>query len=359
METREEKLARWADPSTDRLGCLRVLKGSIPLNPSEIDQMRITDEEIKLEHIEDYILSPNENVNPDLWHVKAISLPRLRPGRLVLSIPKSVFQRIQDSWSLHPRTVEVFLSNNGVFTTFYCPTTKRTSLLLKVANSRSTGFDCASVTFDPCLRTTFVLYHHLQDEAAVFATLLTTPELLIEPCFFVAAVYRAHCQHLETHRNTIDDAIQGIERQTGFGNPGRLLRRRNSLDEYPLTTDPKSIIQQLSYCQTDLAIIGHVARCCLDSGAWLVQVLDEALSSEQPLSYEQDKHDGSELHHLAQKHLESLKATRLKVRQGVEYMRRRTAMLLSQVQQMKDRAQSQTNFVSDTGSGYTNTDDST
>jgi hypothetical protein len=41
-----------------------------------------------------------------------------------------------------------------------------------------------------------------------------------------------------------------------------------------------------------------------------------------------------------------LRAVRLMVRQDVEYIRRRTVMLLSQVQGMKDRAQSQTTFVS-------------
>lgn len=355
METREEKLATWADPSIDRLQSLRVLKGSLPLSPNDLDKrVRISDEKIQFDQIEDHLLNTNtDNIsdddnNPNLWHFKAISVPRLRPGRLVLSIPKQVFQQIQDSWNLHPRTVEVFLSNNGVFTTFHSSSSERTSLLLKVANSRSTGFDCVSVTCDPSRRTTYVLYHHLKDEASIFATLLSTPERCIDLHFFVAALYRSHHQHIEAHRNIIDDAIQGIERQTGFGNPGRLMgfERRASQDEYPVLADPKSPIQRLSYCQTDLAIIGHVARCCLDCGEWLVQVIDERLLSDQIPHYGKERRNGSELHQRDQQCSENLRAVRLMIRQDVEYMRRRTVMLLSQVQQMSDRAQSQTNFVS-------------
>lgn len=354
METREEKLATWADPLIDRLQSVRVLKGSLPLNLNDLDKhVRISEDRILFDQIEDYLLNTNgDNISndddtPDLWHFKAISFPRLRPGRLALSIPKQVFQQIQDSWNLHPRTIEIFLSNNGVFTTFHSSSSERTALLLKVANSRSTGFDCVSVTCDPSRRTTYVLYHHLEDEAFVFATLLSTPERCIDLHFFVAALYRSHHQHIETHRNTIDDAIQGIERQTGFGNPGRLIssKRRASLDKYPIFTDPKSTMKQLSYCQTDLAIVGHVARCCLDCGEWLVRVIDERLLSEQPPQYGRERRNGSELHQLDQQSSESLAAVRLMIRQDVEYVRKRTVMLLSQVQQMRERAQSQTTFI--------------
>lgn len=349
METREEKLATWADPSVHRLQSLRVLKGSLPLNPNDLDQhVRISEDQIQFDQIEDRLLNTNvDNISTDedLWHFKAISFPRLRPGRLALSMPKQVFQKIQDSWNLHPRTIEVFLSNNGVFTTFQSSSGERTTLLLKVANSRSTGFDCVSVTCNPSRRTTYVLYHHLEDEASVFATLLSMPEQCIDHHFFIAALYRSHHQHIEAHRNTIDDTIQGIERQSGFGNPGMLMRR-GSLDKYPSLTDPKSTIQQLSYLQTDLAIIGHVARCCLDCGEWLVRVIDERLLSDQPPHYGRERRKGSELHQWDQQSSESLRAVRLMIRQDVEYMRKRTVTLLSQVQQIRDRAESQTTFVS-------------
>lgn len=359
METREEKLATWADPSIYRHQSLRVLKGSVPLHPNDSEnRMRISEDKIQFDQIEDRLLKAHgdnlsdDDETPSLWHFKVISLPRLRPGRLVLSIPKQAFQKIQDSWNLHPRTIEAFLSNNGIFTTFHSSSSGRSSLLLKVANSRTTGFDCVSVTCDPSRRTTYVLYHHLRDEDSVFATLLSTPERCIDLHFFVAVVYRSHHQHIETHRNTIDDTIQGIERQTNFGNPGRLgPERRPSLDEYPALEDPKKTIRQLSYCQTDLAIIGHVARCCLDCGQWLVQIIDERLLNEQAPQHGGEWSNGSDLHQRDQQFLGNLRAVRLMIREDVEYIRRRTEMLLSQVQQMRDRTQSQASFVSNSLSG--------
>jgi hypothetical protein len=117
------------------------------------------------------------------------------------------------------------------------------------------------------------------------------------------------------------------------------------MDEYPALDDPKRTIQQLGYCQTDLAIIGHVGRCCLDCGEWLVQAIDGRLLDEQP-SHDKGKQSGSSSPQNQDKQFsERLEAIRLTVRQDVEYMRRRTVMLLSQVQQMSDRTQSQTSYV--------------
>jgi hypothetical protein len=353
METREEKLATWAETSVTPHQGLRVLKGSLSLDPSSSKKRtRIQEDRIQFNQIEDCLLDPqdddtvSDNVgNPSLWHFKAISLPRIRPGRLVLSIPKETFQKIQDSWNLHPRTVEIWLSNNGVLTTLHC--SGRSSLVMKVANSRTTGFDCVSVTCDPSRRTTYVLYHHLSDEDAVFNTLLSTPGRCIDPHFYVAALYRSHHQHIEVFRNTIDCTILGIESQTGFGNPGRLDRgRRPSMDEYPALDDPKRTIQELGYCQTDIAIIGHVGRCCLDCGEWLVQAIDASLLDEQPSHEGGKQSSSSSSQHRDQQFSDYSKAIQRMVRQDVEYVRRQTLMLLSQVQQMSDRTQSQTSYVS-------------
>lgn len=353
MDTREEKLASWAEPSNTPPQGIRVLKGSLSLNPNDSGKRtRVLEDRIQFNQIDgclqncrdDAIVSDNAD-NPSLWHFKAISLPRIRPGRLVLSISKETFQKIQDCWDLHPRTIEIWLSNNGVLTTLNH--SGRSSLVMKVANSRTTGFDCVSVTCDPSRRTTFVLYHHLFDEDAVFNTLLSTPGRCIDPYFYMSALYRSHHQHIEVYRNTIDCTIQGIERQTGFGNPGRLDRgRRPSMDEYPALDDPKRTIQELGYCQTDIAIIGHVGRCCLDCGEWLVQAIDASLLDGQT-SHEGGKQNSSSSSQNQDQQLsEYLKAIQRMVRQDVEYVRRRTAMLLSQVQQMSDRTQSQTSYVS-------------
>ncbi|KAL4911171.1 hypothetical protein BDW74DRAFT_172635 [Aspergillus multicolor] len=277
-----------------------------------------------------------------MWYFKVLSLPRIQAGRLVLSIPKDVFAKLQEAWQLHPRTTEVFLANTGVLSTFRSFTGGRTCLLMKVANSRTTGFDCVSLTVDPTRRTIYVVYHHLQDEDSVFATLLADLDKCLDPFFFVATLYRSHHFAIESYRNRIDDTIQGIERQTGFGNPGRLLRGRRpsmDMDSYSVLHNPRSIIQQLGYCQTDLAIIGHVARCCLECREWLLQAIDE-----HKLVGNEDRMENSNVN--AKDGLaEVLKSVRMAIREDVEYTRRRTAMLLSQVQQISDRAQNQTSFM--------------
>lgn len=325
---------------------LRILEGSLSLNPNDLDKrVHISEDKIRFDQIEEYLLNSHGDT-PNLWHIKAISFPRVQPGRLALSMSKQVFHKIQDPWNLHPRTIEVFLSNNGVFTTFHSPSSERTSLLFKVANSRSIGFDCVSVTCDYSRRHIYALYHHLPDEALLFATLLSTPERCIDPHFFIAALHRSHHQMIETYRNAIDDAIKDIERQTGFGSPGRGFDRQANVDKYPVLADPQDTIQRLSYCQTELAIIGHTARCCSDCGEWLVRAIDERLLDEQAPQYGRQRRNGYELHQLDQQSLESLRAVQLLVRQDVEYMRRRTVTLLSQVQQLRDRVQSQVGFVS-------------
>lgn len=289
MENREEKLAQWVDPSITPLQSLRILKGSLSPNPNGLNKrVRISEDIIQFDQIEEHLLNTDgDNINDEdalnLWHIKAISFPRLQPGRLALSIPKQVFHQIQDSWNLHPRTIEVFLSNNGVLTTFQSASGEQTFILFKVAYSRSTGFDCVSVTCDYSRRTTYALYHHLQDEAPFFTTLLSMAERCIDPHFFVATLYCSHHQLIETHRNTVAVAIKDIERQTGFGYPGKLMgsERQAGVDEYPFVRDPESVIQRLSYCQTELAVIGHVARCCSDCGGWLIRTIDERLLREQ------------------------------------------------------------------------------
>lgn len=345
METREEKLAKWADPSMERQQSFRFLEGSLPLNSNGMNNnIRISDDRIKFDQMESRLTNAFDNNDSGLWHLKVVSFPRLRPGRLAISISKPVFQKIQDEWGLHPRTIEVFLSNNGVSAAFHCPISGRMSLLLKVANSRSTGFDCVSVAWNPSHRTTYVLYHHLTDEDSIFATLLSASERCLDPHFFILALYRSHHQHIETHRNTIDDTIQAIERTTGFGNPGRLMGRRASQDGYPDRFDPRKTIKRLSYCQTDIAIIEHVARCCSESGGWLVRVIDEWLQGEP--CWQNGENTRANHHQWHQQLSENLKAIRLMSRQDADYIWRRSEMLLSQVQQMKDRIQSQTTFVS-------------
>ena len=357
MKTPEEKLATWTDPTSDQPQILKALKGSLSLGLIDAEGcVRISENNVELSNIDDFLQnSDGDHISDDaidehLWHFKVVSFPRLRLGRFTLSMSEQVLQKIQDSWNLHPKTIEIFLANNGVFTTFDCCNSGRTHFLMKVANSISTGYDCVSVTSDPARRTTYVLYHHLEDENLVFNTLLTTPERCIDPLFFVVALYQSHHQHIETHRNAIDESILRIERQTGFGYPGRVIdpNRRKSTAENTGHLDSKSTIQQLSYCQTDLAVIGHVARCCLDCGEWLIKAIDEKFLGAQSPSHQNEGRAGSETDPWEQPYLSRLRVVRSTIRQDVEHMRRRSVTASSQIQQMRERAQSQTNFVSET-----------
>lgn len=324
-------MASWARSSNERLKTVRILEGWLDTNGNDVDKrLRTSSYRLEPEQLNESLLdisveNRSDVAPPGSWHSKVASFPRLRDGRLTLSFSKEIFKKIQNAWHLHPRTIEVFLSNNGILSSFASFDRKQISRILKVSNSRSTGFDCVSVTCDASRSTTYVLYHHLQDEDSVFETLLATPEHCYDPHFFLAAVYRSHHQNIEAHRNTIDDAVRNIERQTGFGTPGRLTWcRGSSVDAF---INPRSVIRQLGYCQTDLAIIANVARCCFTCGGWLMQAIDEVDRSETTISPE-------------------LKPVLMLVRQEVEYSRRRTEMLLSQIQSVRDRAQSQTDFVS-------------
>lgn len=343
METRDERLATWLDDSIiTKAATCRLLRGSIsPDSTNNQDEaINLSETIIPLSGLEDALLKHkgksgaiDEDASSKPWTFIALSVPRLQPGRLALSIPRKIFNNIQSTWHLHPRTVEVFLTNNGVFTTFRCPNTGRLSFLLKVANSRSTGSDCLSMTYDQSERAIYVLYHHLYNEQAIFATLHATPQQCLDPQFFITALYRSHQQQIEAHRNSIDMAILSIERQTGYGKPNRIMDpgRRPNIDTELVLENPQSIIQQLSFCQTDLAIIRHVTKCCLDCGEWLIQNIDRG-------GYQAD--DDAREGPMSQKTARSL------VRDEVEYTRRLSAMILSQVQQMSERAQSQTTFVS-------------
>ncbi|KAK7946275.1 uncharacterized protein PG986_010596 [Apiospora aurea] len=351
METREERLVTWAVPLVGHHYYLRFLEGSINLDPNNTNAVsKISEAKLQFDEVGDHLLQKTAAVEdaetPKQWHFKVLSLPRIRPSALDLSVPRAIFQQIQGCWHLHPRTVDVFLSNNGILTSADCPASGRKSAVWRVASSRSTGFDCVSVSSNPATRTTYVLYHHLADEDAVFGALLAMPERCVDHYFFVSVLYWSHHQQIEAHRNVIDDAVLGIERRTRFGHPGRLmddLGGRPDFDDHCSATmeDPKTTIRQLSYCQTDLAVIGHVARACLDAGEQLVRAIEE---DQRKLSLLMDD-DDDPLERNARPGYDRLAEALTITRGDVEYTRRRTAMLLSQVQQMKDRSQSQTSFM--------------
>lgn len=107
------------------------MKGSLALNADVADKrVCILDDIVLLDRLKDYLEdAPSDNRSTeagdddahDIWRFKAISFPRLKPGKLVISMPKQILHQIQTPWNLHPRTVEVFLTNNGVFTKYNSP----------------------------------------------------------------------------------------------------------------------------------------------------------------------------------------------------------------------------------------------
>ncbi|KAK7917486.1 hypothetical protein PG985_011094 [Apiospora marii] len=355
METRDEKLATWAIPPVGRQHDLRFLECSIRLEPDSPNTCpKLHESKLQFHEVGDHLLQEagitEDDDQSSRWHFKVLSLPRIFPGNLVLSVPRTLFRQIQDAWHLHPRTIEAFLSNNGIFATAHCRASGRSSAVWKAANSPS-GFDCVSVTRNPASRTTYVLYHHLADEAGVFRALLGAPPWhsgcrLLDHYFFVAALYHVHHQQVEAHRGAIDHAILATEQQTHFGTPGILMDSLRGLprldDQLPAAPeDTKETIQRLSYCQTDLAVIGHVARADLDCGEQLIRAIDEDM---RELSLPRSKDDGPS-DHGSRLLVDKLGAAMAMTRDDVEFTRRRTATLLSQVQQMKDRSQSQTSFM--------------
>lgn len=60
------KVATWADPSIDRLQSLRILKGSLPLDPDDLDKhARISeDKKIQFNQIEGHPLNTNDDNIP-------------------------------------------------------------------------------------------------------------------------------------------------------------------------------------------------------------------------------------------------------------------------------------------------------
>lgn len=274
-------------------------------------------------------------------------LPKLPGGNyrpFLVGLPKDTFQLITKCWGLHDCTLEAILNNNGVFADFSTP--DRLSMVIKVANSASIGYDCVSITHDPIHRITYVLYHGLEDEAGVFSTLQTSPQRCMHPVFFAAVLYRSHQQHVERHRYTIDIAVLETERATGFGRPGRLGSGHIPHHEFK-EVDYKSTVKMLSYCQTDIAIIGHVARFSVDCGNWLVGRLTErrdrwntavgGLAGEN-CTTEKGK-SGSSLR-------EANTGNPAEILEEIEYSRCRAMTALSQIQQMSGRVQSQTTVVS-------------
>lgn len=308
---------RFLDGWADQSGRIKIRTGKVPFT-------RLAN---FVDATEDYVSSAGIVPSKSF---RVLSIPRVNRSHFKIWLPQSSFEHIRGSWQLHNLTLESMIYNNGIFVNFCGPTSA--TILVKVANSKMTGLDAASISYDNQRRITHILYYGLTDEDSIFKMLENSPEHCQLPAFFVAVLFRSHQHQIERQRRSIDLAILETERKTGFGIAGMLENDRHSKDEQH-SVNYKQIIQRLSNCQTDLVILGHGARNCLQCGDWLIDMLEKNLK----LSPDWQSATTS----CTKEELQLLQT----VLQDVEYVRRRATAVISQMQMLKGRADSQTTLV--------------
>jgi hypothetical protein len=213
-----------------------------------------------------------------------------------------------------------------------------------VPSSKSTGLDSVSITKNSANGCIYVLYYALKDGDGLFSALQVRLERCLHPLFFVVALYCSHQRHVERYRKAVDDALLIIERGTRIGCPGMLMGHHVPLGQHYLDEkldkelDYKQIVERLSYCQTEIAVVGHVARFSETAGNWLVKILEEIKDEERKMAENGDTERDSD-----QPSWEMTK----KILYEVEFSKCRAMTLLSQLQHLKDRVQSQTTLVRD------------
>jgi hypothetical protein len=271
------------------------------------------------------------------YRFRVLAFPRREYHRLKIGIDRATYQLIAKSWNLHNFTLDAFVNNNGTLSTF--DTQKKKCILVKVAAGRTVGFDTLSLTHCSDTRVTNVLYLSLAYEDSVFDVLLTKPERCLQPTFFAAALYRCHQRRVEIFRRTVDRAILTIEESGRFGGPGRLFGSQFKSDE-PRTEFPSdSKTANLSYVQTELAIAGHMARTSVKNGEWLVELA------------ERDKSEWKAREKTQSSAAEANADVRLMLDNATEtfdemvYVKRWAETVVSQLQSLQDRLQSQVTFV--------------
>jgi hypothetical protein len=228
------------------------------------------------------------------------------------------------------------LNNSGVVASF--DTKEKECILMKVAASRSVGFDTLSLSHMRRENVTNVVYYSLGDENNIFNSLLAEPERCFQPAFFAAVLYRCHQQRVERFRKKVDRAFYQIEESSKFGGPGRLFGRQYDPDtrsEVP----GRSLTMKLSYVQTELAIAGHLARASVKCGEWIVKLAKKDTKSWSGDVERDNWHDGA-----SDSEGMAMDVTS-KTLDEMEYVRRRAETVVSQLQGIQDRVQSQTTFV--------------
>ncbi|KAF2685942.1 hypothetical protein K458DRAFT_365146 [Lentithecium fluviatile CBS 122367] len=205
---------------------------------------------------------------------------------------------------------------------------------MRVPASRSVGFDTLSLAHSHSQNVTNVVYYSLENENNIFNALLEQPGRCLQPTFFAAVLYRCHQQRVEIFRRVVDSAVITIEERSRFGGPGRLFGRQFGIDEPETESNSESMTKRLSYVQTELAIAGHLARTSVKCGEWLVKVAENDTREWEMDNVTQTLDE-------------------------MEYVKRRAETVVSQLQSIQDRVQSQITFLLNTAaqnqSNYTAT----
>jgi hypothetical protein len=295
--------------------------------------------------------SKGQNVEGGL---RVLSIPRpklsdkIRGRGYYLGISKVAVDFIVDLWQLHPFTLEALLYNNGIFVEFYEAT--KHYLVIKVPHLSTVGYDFVSISHDCVTGTTNVLYHGLSDEAGLFDHIEDSRRECNNPKFFTLALYRSHQLQVERKRFEINKAVLDTEAANGFGCPSRLLPFLNSCRVAlgrSEKVDYDNIVRGLSFCQTELAVTGNVAKFSLDLGNWLAEGLRQPRSQCHIQNETGVKDCYNNCQNIyADAHRCDLVDSMGGIFQNVEYVRCRAMTTVSQIQAMNSRAQSQTSPVS-------------
>jgi len=310
----------FAEPSTLASESLAFLDGWIDEN----SQLKASAGHISLFQLSKHLRAKNcfppTKAKPAF---RVLSFPRNAANRYKISLTEEIFEEIVQMWTIHEFSAEAFAYNNGTFAAL--DSEQYLSIFVKVPNSKPIGFDSVSVTHNRANGVIFVLFHGLEDEAAVFSRLESQLEFCRHPFFFAAVLYSSHQQHLERYHLFVNNALLKTERETGFGGPGMLAGHFIPPKESKGEIDYENVVKQLSYCQTEIAIIGQVGRFSIAYGNWLADTLQSKDWAAETIG---DTVINEKLLHEA------------------AFSRTKALGLVSQVQHLKDRVQSQTTLVS-------------
>ncbi|KAF3919475.1 hypothetical protein ABW20_dc0100116 [Dactylellina cionopaga] len=242
--------------------------------------------------------------------------------RRKIEIPEDCFREICTHWRLDKRTAETFVDNNGVSLTLNNGDT--TSFLFKVCKHRLVGYDTASVTeykdVDG-ISNIYVLYHGLNDETGILDMFQSFPRLGVSGFAFIAAVHQSHQRRAEVYRGMVNDRLLSATAKTKYGTPGTLESRDVRFLEFDVVPAEEydGIVAELSYCQTELAVLGNISRFSLDSGDWLERAMKDSISIEGRMP----------------------SLVELDILGDISFAACRAKSQLSQIQHLKERAESQ------------------